>query len=178
MAADLGFSPLSPDFDRAGFDCGVPELNDFLRKRARKQMAQGMSVTYVLHRKDGREILGYYAIAMAEIRTIDLPDALIKGLPRHPVPAVRIGRLAVARAHREKGYGALLLWDAIERSIRLSGQIGARAIEAHAKNDTAREFYLKYGFVSLVDHRHHLYLAMDTARAVLERLDGADADAG
>ncbi|MBR9975278.1 MAG: GNAT family N-acetyltransferase, partial [Bacteroidetes bacterium] len=91
-----------------------------------------MSVTYVLHRTDEQEILGYYAIAMAEIRTIDLPDALTKGLPRHHVPAVRIGRLAVALAHREKGYGALLLWDAIERSIHLSGQIGARAIEAHA----------------------------------------------
>lgn len=170
MAADLCVSPLSSDFNRAGFHCDVPELNDFLRKRAWKHMAQGMSVTYVLHRKDEREILGYYAIAMAEIRTIDLPDALIKGLPRHPVPAVRIGRLAVARAHREKGYGALLLWDAIERSVRLATHIGARAIEAHAKNAVAREFYIKYGFVSLVDDVQHLYLAMDTARAVLSRL--------
>ncbi len=139
-------------------------------------MTLGMSVTYVLHKEDESEILGYYAIAMAEINTIHLQKELVKGLPRHPIPAVRIGRLAVSNSHREKGYGSELLWDAIERAISLSEQIVARAIEAHAKNDLAREFYLKHGFISLADDLNHLYLFMDTPREALERLEGFDTE--
>lgn len=139
-------------------------------------MTQRMSVTYVLHKEDECEILGYYAISMAEIRMIDLQKELIKGLPRHPVSAVRIGRLAVSKSHREKGYGSELLWDAIERALSLSDQIGARAIEAHAKNDSARKFYLKHGFISLVDDKNHVYILMETAREALERLEEPDTE--
>ncbi|MBN1447594.1 MAG: GNAT family N-acetyltransferase [Bacteroidetes bacterium] len=171
MTSDLCFSKLSPDFDRKSFDCGVPELNDFLGKRARKHMTQKMSVTYVLHKKDEAEILGYYTISMAEIRTIDLQEELIRGLPHHPVPAVRLGRLAVSKSHREKGYGSVLLWDAIEKAISLSEEIGVRAVEAHAKDDPARAFYRKHGFISLADDTNHLYLSIDTARRALERLE-------
>ncbi len=171
MGSDLCISPLGAEFNRHTFDCTIPELNDFLRKRARKHEKQGMSVTYVLHRDNELDILGFYAISMAEIKTNDMQNDLVKELPHHPVPAVRIGRLAVAKAQQEKGYGSALLWDAIERSISLSDEIGARAIEAHAKNDQARAFYLRHGFISLVDDKNHLYLSMDTARKVLEYLE-------
>ncbi|MCB2206212.1 GNAT family N-acetyltransferase [bacterium] len=139
-------------------------------------MKQGMSVTYVLHKENDFGILGFYAISMAEIKTIDIQKNLIKGLPHHPIPAVRIGRLAVSAAHREKGYGGVLLWAAIEKSLSLSNNIGAQAIEAHAKNEMARAFYIKHGFVSLADDKDHMYLAMDTARKALKLLEESDFD--
>ncbi|MFZ1730337.1 MAG: GNAT family N-acetyltransferase [Bacteroidota bacterium] len=173
MGSKLRISQFSPGFHRKKFDCGIPELNDFLSKRARKHMTQGMSVTYLLHEADNIEILGYYTISMAEIKTADLQQELIKGLPHHPVPVVRIGRLAVSTSHQEKGYGGILLWDAILRSVLLSDEIGARAIEVHAKNDGARAFYQRHGFISVADDQNHLYLSMENARKAMELSEAA-----
>ena len=41
-----------------------------------------------------------------------------------------------------------------------SEHIGAHAVEVVALHDTAKNFYLKYGFVALLDDPLHLYLAM------------------
>jgi len=58
--------------------------------------------------------------------------------------------------------GSLLLVSALKRSLRISTEIGAYAVEAFAKDEEARKFYLKYGFRQLVDDRLHLYISMKT----------------
>ena len=60
--------------------------------------------------------------------------------------------------------GALLLVDALRRSMRISDQIGIRAVEVDALDDTARNFYLKFGFRPLLDDPRHLFLSMQEIR--------------
>ena len=167
MASDLCFSLLSKAFDRESFDCGNPDLNVFLRRSARKHMLLKMSSTYVLHRKNESEILAYYAICMGQVELSDLAEESRKKLPHHPIPVVRIARLAVSASHRNKHYGSLSLMDAIHRALRYSSEIGAHAIEVHAADATARAFYVKYGFTRLLDDANHLYLPMSTAGKLL-----------
>lgn len=63
-----------------------------------------------------------------------------------------------------QGLGEYLLIDALRRASYVSQQIGVRAVEVHAIDEAARQFYLKYGFVSLRDDRQHLFLPMQVVR--------------
>lgn len=48
MATQLHIQPLDPGrHDRAGFDCGVTELNCYLSEQARKEVAAGAATCFV-----------------------------------------------------------------------------------------------------------------------------------
>ena len=93
-----------------------------------------------------------------------LPTAEAKGLPRLDVPVVLIGKLAVDRSVQGQGLGALLLVDALRRSLQISEQVGIGAVEVDAIDDAARNFYLKFGFRSLLDDPRHPFLTMAEVR--------------
>jgi predicted N-acetyltransferase YhbS len=66
-----------------------------------------------------RQLLAYYTLASASVLLDQLPSAIQKKLPRYAaVPAVRMGRLAVDKSHRQKGLGSALLADALTRACR------------------------------------------------------------
>jgi hypothetical protein len=56
------------------------------------------------------------------------------------------------------------LTDALRRSRHLADQIGIRAVEVHAIDDAARNFYLKFGFMPPLDNPNHLFLPMQVIR--------------
>jgi len=60
--------------------------------------------------------------------------------------------------------GAFLLVDALRRIIHVSKHVGVRAVEVDAFDDAARNFYLKFGFVPLIDDKRHLFLPMHVIR--------------
>jgi GNAT superfamily N-acetyltransferase len=88
----------------------------------------------------------------------------VKGLPRLDVPVVLLGRLAVDRTTQGQGLGSLLLIDALRRVQHLAEQVGIRAVEVDAIDDAARQFYLRFGFVSLLDASNHLFLSTQVIR--------------
>ena len=51
-------------------------------------------------------------------------------------------------------------------SCFLAENIGIYGVEVVALNDQARAFYLKYGFVELLDDRLHLFLPLETIKEV------------
>jgi GNAT superfamily N-acetyltransferase len=63
-----------------------------------------------------------------------------------------------------RGLGRLILLDAIERTLRVADSIGIHAIEVWAKDEQAKGFYLRHGFMPLADDPHHLYIAIRTVR--------------
>jgi GNAT superfamily N-acetyltransferase len=109
-------------------------------------------------------VLGYYAISTHGVRREDLPDEQAKGLPRMDVPVVLLGRLAVDKSAQGCGLGSLLLLDALRRVELLAEEVGIRAVEVDAIDDTARNFYLKFGFMPLLDDLGHLFLPMPAIR--------------
>jgi hypothetical protein len=81
--------------DRAGFDCGVPALNAYLRQFADQHRRKGITNIYVLADSAAPStIVGYYTLSAAEVDVARLTDADRKRLPRFPVPCFRMGRLA------------------------------------------------------------------------------------
>lgn len=60
--------------------------------------------------------------------------------------------------------GELLLIDALRHTSLVAEQIGIYAVKVRVLNNTARAFYLKYGFAALLDDPLHLYLPVKTIR--------------
>ena len=65
-----------------------------------------------------------------------------------PIPVLVLGRLAVAQCAQGNKLGAALLQDAVYRAMAVSENTGVRALLVHALNETARDFYVHYGFQS------------------------------
>jgi len=136
--------PLARDHQTAGFDCSIASLNEWLIRRALKNDLHGGSRTYVVC--DGRQVVGYYAVAAGSIAREEAPGSIRRDMP-DPIPATVIGRMAVGLRYQGAGIGQGLLRDALARAMNVSEQIGARALIVHAINEKAQAFYLRHGFL-------------------------------
>ena len=81
-------------------------------------------------------------------------------MPRHPIPVIVLARLAVDLQVQGTGLGAFLLRDALGRALAASRAVGARALLAHAIDDEARGFYLRWGFAPSPTDPFNLQLLM------------------
>ena len=111
-------------------------------------------------------ILGFYSLTMAAIRQDQLPPEHARRLPRFPLPAARLARLAVDRHHQGQGLGELLLADALDRCLRLAREIGMIGVIVDAKHEQARSWYERYEFERLPDSPLTLWLPL----GAIERL--------
>lgn len=137
--------PLGEEHELGDFHCAEPELNAWLKQRALANQPLGASRCYVVC--EGREVVGYYALSAGAILRAHAPGAIRRNMPE-PIPVVLLARLAVHEAWAGRGIGAGMLKDAVARSIRLSWEVGVRALQCHAINENAKQFY-----------RHHDFLA-------------------
>ena len=151
-------TPLTKIHERNDFDCGEESLNEFLKKFARQNDKRGLGKTFVLIEEGKTEVLGYYTVSSGSVTFDEVPE----NLPRYPIPVAHIGRLAVDRKTKGQGLGELLLVDALKKISKIAEQIGIYAVEVYAINESARKFYIKYGFTELLDDRLHLYLPVKT----------------
>ncbi len=150
--------------DRKAFDCGEPLLNDFLRTKAAKHQTQRVSRSFVLTDEvEPARILGFYTLSNSQIARGQLSADAAKALPRHPIPAVMLARLAVDRTQQGRRYGRWLLMDAIKRCALVGQQTGVYALLVDAKNDAAKRFYQRFGFTEIANRPMTLYLPLATA---------------
>lgn len=152
-----------------GFDCGEPALDEWLERFARQAQASGSARTFVTT-TDGTTVVGYYALAAAQIEPSEATERLLQGEPKQrPVSAVLLARLAVAREHQGAGVGRSLLQDAVLRCLQASESIGVRAMLVHAKHERARAWYQQFGFEPSPTDPLHLMLLMKDLRAFVDR---------
>ena len=156
-------SSLAPNHLRDNFDCGEAALNDYLKRFALQNARQGLGRTWVVVEPDTLSVQGYYTLVSSSIS----PDVVPKKLPRYPVPAILLARLAVDRRCQGQRLGENLLLDALARSAQTADEIGVYAVVVDAMHKPVRGFYLKYGFQSLTDHDLHLYLPIKTIKQLV-----------
>lgn len=148
---------------RDNFDCGQNILNIYLKTRANQEQKKWLNVTYVMRLHLSHEILGYYTLSNSAIKLAAMLPNLKKDIPHtYDIPTIKIGRLAVDQNHHNKGFGSLLLRNALNRIIEISTLSGIRGVEVIAKDLHAVNFYQKFGFVSLVDTHNLLFLPIAT----------------
>ena len=139
---------LGKQHDRKAFSCGVEPLDRYFREQASQDVKRRATACYVAVELATGKVAGYYTLAAAGVPLSELPEELVKKLPRYPsVPVARLGRLAVDQAFRGQGLGGALVWDAVSRSIR--SEVAVAALLVDAKDEEAAAFYRHLGFVPL-----------------------------
>ena len=140
--------------DRSAFVSGSDALDRYLREQAKQDMRRRVASCFVAVDSEG-VIAGYYTIAATSLILDTLSAEHIKRLPRYPsIPAVLLGRLAVALSHQSKRLGGALVADALLRATR--AEVMAYAMVVDAKDEAAVRFYEHLGFERLGDDRRRL----------------------
>lgn len=136
--------PLANTHRLDGFRCTEPVLDAWLKQRARRNQQDSASRCYVVCAGD--DVVGYYALAAGAVSHTEAPGNVRRNMPE-PIPVIVLGRLAVHTDWAGQGIGAGLLKDAVLRALRLSQEMGIRALLCHAISEEAKRFYLHHGFV-------------------------------
>jgi ribosomal protein S18 acetylase RimI-like enzyme len=163
---------LDPSHDREGFDCGSEPLNLFLRQTARQHAVRGISRTFVLVEETSptpRSILGFFSLNVCQVKCEILPADLAKKLPQN-IPAIKIGRLAVAKQFQRQGIGKYLLIAALKKFLEVFNTVGGIGLFVDAKDMAAKGYYEQFGFVPLPSNELELFLPLKTIQEALDPL--------
>ncbi len=160
--------PLVQEHERGAFSCGKAPLDVFIQRHAAGNARRGVSRVFVATRPGEKQVLGYYASSAGVFQRKDLPPDEQTGLPGYPLPTVHLGRLAVDLSCRGQRLGETLLFHSLKKALQVADLIGVYAFDLWAKDADACAFYLKYGFRTLQDDPHHLYLPMGTVQEMFE----------
>lgn len=158
---DLIIEPLSNIHNRPGFNCGVDLLDDYIKKQANQDVKRRISRVFVATKPDASSFIdGYYTLSSLSIDLDYLPESEARKLPKHPIPAALIGRLAVSENVQGNGIGKMLLVDAIKRTIAVSNEIAIYAMVVDAINEKAQRFYQQFGFIQFGSESKRLFLPL------------------
>lgn len=127
------------------FRCSALALTRWLQERAHRNQVSGASRCFVVCDAQ-QNVLGYYALAAGAVSHGIAPGSIRRNMP-HPIPVIVLGRLAVHADWTGQGIGAGLLKDAVQRTLHVCREIGARALVCHAMDEMAKAFYLMHGFI-------------------------------
>lgn len=157
---------------RSDFCCGQDSLDNHIQKQASQDLKRRVSTVFVLINEPDVNVLAYYTLCSYTVEIKDLDEAWAKRLSRYPLlPAILLGRLAVDNRQKGKGFGELLLIDALKKSLDVSVQVASLAVIAEALDENALSFYLKYGFQQFKQAPLKLYLPMNSVEDLFQTLD-------
>lgn len=147
--------PLGPAHDRAGFACGLPALDDWLRRAA---PAAPMPATFVLH--ETSRVRGFYTLAAGTVRDPQMP-------PGRALPILKLGRLAVDGPEQGRGLGTRLVLDAFARTYAISRHAPVAALMADPPADAAG-WLAGLGFQRAAGDASAMFVALGTIEALVE----------
>ena len=151
---------LDASHDRKAFFSGLDSVDDYLRQTARGHTEKGVSLTRVLVMADAtapKPVLGYFTLAPCMVEAAGWPE-VPKGLPRNPVGAVLLGRLAVDASMQGQGIATRLLALARRIAFDSLGATGGIGMVVDAASEDLAGFYGKFGFRRISARSHRLFL--------------------
>lgn len=165
------FEPLGKRHDRSAFSCGQSDLDDWFRKRAGQDELRHVARVFVAADSE-LGVVGFYSLSAFSLEAGDLPHELARKLPLYTngYPAALIGRLARGERVRGKGFGELLVVDAILRVLDAAETLAIHAIVVDAKDERAATFYQRMGFERFPNHPQRLFMLATTAARALENI--------
>ncbi|AFY35014.1 GNAT family N-acetyltransferase [Calothrix sp. PCC 7507] len=159
---------LGKQHNRDCFDCGNKALNQFLKQIARQHIQKGVSRTFVLVNTEQPEIvIGFFTLTLCEVRVDKFSAKFFKKYPSK-VPGVKLARLAVDKAYQRQGIGEVLMIEAMQRALIVAENAGGIGLFVDAKDEGAKTYYSRYGFVSLEDTSLELFLPLSVIEQMLE----------
>lgn len=155
--------PLTASHRLDDFECGEASLDDWIKRRALANQSSGASRTFVVTDEEGN-VRGYYAIAAGAVAHRQATGGVRRNMP-DPIAVMVLARLAVERRAQGLQLGAVLLQDAVNRTVAVSENAGVRALLVHALHEKAKQFYEHYGFQPSPTHPMTLMLRLSSVKA-------------
>jgi len=146
--------------DRAGFASGLESVDRYLRETARGHLLKGVSVTRVLVEKEAappKQILGYFTLSNITVEPKGWPGTM-KGLPRQPLSAVLLGRLAISKEAQGRGLGTILVAAASQLARETIHRTGGIGMVVDAANEELVAYYGRFGFVRVAPASLRMFL--------------------
>lgn len=154
--------------NRDDFNCGNEALNQFLKQTARQHIQKGISRTFVLIDTEQPDIIiSFFTLTLCEVRVEKLPPKFAKKYPSK-VAGVKLARLAVDKAYQRQGIGEIMMIEAMRRAVVVAENAGGIGLFVDAKDEAAKSYYNRYGFVSLEDAFLEMFLPLSTIIQMLE----------
>ena len=125
-------------------------MDDYLKKQAKQDVNRDLSACFVLV-DEQNVVKGYYTLSANSINRDVFSNEMNKKLPPSytNIPTILLGRLAIDVAIKGKGWGEILLMDALHRSYTIWETIGSMAVVVDPIDELAQHFYARYGFIRL-----------------------------
>jgi ribosomal protein S18 acetylase RimI-like enzyme len=157
--------PLGPGHDRTAFSCGNAVLDRYIREQATQDTRRNVARVFVAVTPDRPErIAGFFTLSATSVAASDLAPELAKRLPRYPIPAALIGRLAVDISFARRGLGSILVADAIGKAIAATENLAITVVVVDPIDDAARAFYAAFGFRGLEGEQRRMFSTLPTVR--------------
>ncbi|MBO5456777.1 MAG: GNAT family N-acetyltransferase [Muribaculaceae bacterium] len=145
---------LNIDDTVGAFDCMDDDLNDFILREANLYRNALLSVTYVVEGKRSKEIIAYFSLSNDKIAISDFQNRTeFNRFRKHKFvnekrlksyPAIKIGRLAIAKSAQHQSIGTYLL-EFVEDYFMVDNKSGCRFVTVDAYAE-AIPFYIKNGY--------------------------------
>ena len=149
---------------RQFFDCGELSLNHYLQNVMRGHDSKGITKSFILLDEIQSHFMGYYSLTHCSFNLGQVSLDVLKQLElknaKFDVPALRLSRLAIDLKYQSKGYGRLLIAEIYQRALLSKANAGCVFIVVDALNESARAFYLSYGFESSPENPMLLYMSV------------------
>ncbi len=160
--------------DRAGFSCGIGQVDNYFRKTANKLTKADNVRLFVMADPVG-QVIGFYAINAHAVQYDDLPPRYARNRPSHGnIPAAYISMIGRDRKFRGGGYGGDLLVDALRRIAKAADLVGIAVVMLDVLDcgdpdrvSQRKALYESYGFTSLPSNSLRMFLPLATVRALL-----------
>lgn len=152
---------LARSHDRTAFSSREQQIDDWFRKQAGQASRRGIATVHVMVDNTTDAVIGFYTLSNFTVLSTDLPTELGRSLPdRIPLPAHLIGQLAVDARQQGKGYGTVLLLNALRHAYRTTVHSASLAVIVHALDTQVAAWYTRYDFIPFPAHPLSLCLPM------------------
>lgn len=139
---NLSLVAVTKSLAKSPFDCGYPQLNNYLRRYAGKNDRLSIGKTFLALTDDDHQIVGYFTVSTAQI--------------------------AVNHCFQSTGVGRPLLTQAFHKAVKVSQNAAVFAVLLDAIDEKATAFYLKYGFIPFEEHPLTPVLPLTTIKEAMQ----------
>jgi GNAT superfamily N-acetyltransferase len=131
----------------------VDYLRRFALRHAEKDLL-GRTYLAIEETAVGERLAGYFTLATASVERTSVESLeSLNRLPRFPIPAVLLARLAIDERVQGQGLGRYLFEEALGLILQLAsrGPVGFRLFVTDAIDEAAARFYERLGFSRLTN---------------------------
>lgn len=167
------------EHNRTQFSCEEQALTNYLQNQLGQDEKRGLTRAFVLiHQEDpDKHVKGFYTLSSLSV-SLNSEDvsqyqeqATNKGYSKIPpsqnIPSVLIGRLARHSELKGTDAGSMLMADALLSIIEIAESMAMHFVVVDTKNELAKRFYRKFGFIEFGQIRNRMYLPVATIKKSL-----------